>query len=300
MIDLSVSIIHMYHLAQTIACLRSVFSSTHRIGLEVFVVDNSCMAEDVRTITAAFPQARLISNTKRAGFSTNHNQALSQANGRYLCILNDDTIVHNGALDTLVAFMDQHPQAGACGSKLLRPDGSNQPAFSDFTNPIVELVIVPLLLRFFPQKWDVSNVTPTDWVSGACMVVRRAAADQAGLLDPQFDPAYAEERDWCYRIKQAGWDIFHVPLAQVTHLGGETTKYACEAMVVQLYRNKLLFYQKHSNTLATLQYRAVLFLLSCFRICGNGLLSCVLGRRDRSRQDLMVNWRVGQFALLGK
>ncbi|MEW5720957.1 MAG: glycosyltransferase, partial [Chloroflexota bacterium] len=148
MVDLSVSIVHMYHLAQTLDCLRSIFAGTHKTSLEVFVIDNSCRDGEGQLILAEFPQVILIRNISRAGFSTNHNKALSRATGRYLCILNDDTVVQPGAFDMLVAFMDEHPKVGACGPKLVRPDGSNQPAFCKFTNPVEELLVMPFLFRF--------------------------------------------------------------------------------------------------------------------------------------------------------
>jgi N-acetylglucosaminyl-diphospho-decaprenol L-rhamnosyltransferase len=299
-VDLSVSIVHMYHLEQTCACLRSIFVGTHKTSLEVFVIDNSCRDADGQLVLDEFPQVTLIRNTASAGFSTNHNKALSRATGRYLCILNDDTIVQNGAFDTLVTLMDEYPEAGACGPKLIKPDGGNQPAFSNFTNPIEELLVMPLLLRFAPQQWDVSNLVSTDWIGGACMIVRKTTTDQVGLLDPRFDPVYAEERDWCYRIKQAGWQVYHVPTAQVMHLEGESTKYNSEAMILQLYRNKLAFYEKHTNPMTVLQYRVVLFLLSSFKVLKDFLLLPITRCRDCARKHLMIDWRLAQLSLSGK
>ena len=300
MADLSVSIVHMYHLEQTCDCLRSIFAGTHKTSLEVFVIDNSCRDAEGQLILDEFPQVTLIRNTSSAGFSTNHNKALSRATGRYLCLLNDDTIVQTGAFDTLVAFMDGHPEAGACGPKLIKPDGSNQPAFSNFTNPIEELLVMPCLLRFASRQWDVSGPVLTGWVGGACMLVRKITADQVGLLDPRFDPVYAEERDWCYRIRKAGWQVYHVPMAHVTHLEGESTKHDSEAMALQLYRNKLVFYEKHTNPLTVLQYRGVLFLLSSFKFIKDFFLLPITRGWACARIHLMLDWRLAQLSLSGK
>jgi len=193
--DLTISIISADNLALLLPCLRSVFASTHRLTLEVFVVDNASTDGTAEAVAAEFPQVKVIRNTRRLGFSTNNNLVLRQGQGRYLMLLNDDTVVLDGALDTLVAFADMQSDAGVVGSFLLNPDRSFQAAFSALPNPWIEgFWSTAALLPRLRAGARAPFITQT--VCGAALMIRREAMDQVGLLDTAFDPIYAEETDW--------------------------------------------------------------------------------------------------------
>jgi len=242
--DITISVIDTNNCDVTLQCLRSVFANTHRASLEVFVVDNACTDGSAEAIAAAFAQVKQIHNVHRQGFSTNNNLAFSQASGRYLLMLNDDTLVQEGALDRMVSFMDQHPDAGVVGARLLNPDGSHQPDCSYLPHPLYD-AIEPLSLWLRPLHCDAQCATVIGRVCGACMMVRRTVADKVGLLDTAFDPLYCEEVDWCYRIGQAGWQVYHLPDAQVVHFGGQTMNRAPLYKLEMFYRKKALFFRKH-------------------------------------------------------
>ncbi len=279
--DLSISIVNTNNRDVVRDCLHSIGEATHRIRYEILVVDNASTDGSAAMIQAEFPEVVLLRNEHKLGFSTNHNKALAQAKGRYVLILNDDVIVLDGALDQLVEFMDNHPEAGATGPKFLNPDGTNQPAFASFGTPFSELVVQPWRRWFSPGRWDLDKTTAVDSVGGACMLVRREAAQQVGLLDTAFDPLYAEERDWCYRISRRGWQIYHVPRAKIVHMGGQTRKRASEFMTKTMYRNKLRFYRKHYGRWHVLSYRLLLTIL-CFVKATYWALVCLLRPRGRS------------------
>jgi GT2 family glycosyltransferase len=185
--DLSISIINTNNREIVLNCLRSLFTHTMRATLEIFVVDNASTDGSVEAIQAEFPQVKLICNEVRLGFSTNNNRALAQARGRYLMLLNDDTIVLPGTLDYIVAYLDDNPKVGAVGGYLLNPDMTFQGGYDYDLHPVHE-ALRPL------SDWlghrtirEQSAPVEVDWVCGACMAVRREVVDQVGLLDTTFD-----------------------------------------------------------------------------------------------------------------
>lgn len=253
--DLTISII-ADNAKLVIPCLHSVFEHTRQASVEVFLVDNASSDNTGNTVQAVFPQVEVIRNETRLGFSTNNNLALQRGTGRYLMLLNDDTLVKEGALDQVIEFLDAHRAAGAAGNYLLNPDGSFQAAFARFPNPIIE-GLWPATLWSQEAPLD-SAPYEVDSVCGAAMIVRREAADQVGLLDTHFDPIYSEEVDWCYRIKQAGWKIYTLPQAQVIHYGSVTMNRAVPRRYELLLSHKVLYFRKNKGRLAANVYRLLL------------------------------------------
>ncbi len=290
MLDLTVSIIDTNNRELTLACLRSLHANTHRVSFETFVVDNACTDGSAEAIAAEFPQVRLIHNSQKLGFSTNNDLVFRHAQGRYFLLLNDDTIVQPSALDTLVEFMDSHPKAGAAGARLLNPDGTIQPSFAGF--PGLADFYQPVLTLVYPERWALKSPTRVDSVNGACMMVRREAAIQVGLLDTDFDPLYAEEREWCFRIRRAGWEIYHVPSAQIVHYGSQTSKRSSEQMTLNLYKHRLLFCRKHYSRLHTVLYQVLLFLSALPKIIW-WTLAYLSGMRKRMEAKRRLQCHIG-------
>ena len=197
--DLTISIISADTLDQLLPCLDSIFANTSGVDLEVFVADNASTDSTVDAVYRAYPQVNIIRNETRLGFSTNNNRVLTQGRGRYLMLLNDDTLVTDGALDEMVSFMDRNSGAAAVGAYLLNPDGSPQSSYAAFPRPFIEAVWPA---SNWPHPIARKSFAPfqVDSVCGAAMLVRRAILDDVGLLDSKFDPIYSEEVDWCYRI----------------------------------------------------------------------------------------------------
>ena len=263
--DLTISIISADNLALLLPCLRSVFASTHCVALEVFVVDNASRDDTASNVISRFPQVTVIRNAQRLGFSTNNNLVLGKGEGRYLMLLNDDTMVLDGALDILVEFMDSNRQVGAAGSFLLNPDRSVQAAFARFPNPVLEAIYAESnrSLRTFGSQ---DSPFETDSVCGAAMIVRREVLDCVGPLDLAFDPIYSEEVDWCYRIKRAGWRIYALPQSQVIHYGSVTMNRIIPRKYELLLSHKLLFFRKHKGPLAAAAYRLALGISTAVKV----------------------------------
>jgi len=285
--DLTVSIISADNLDLLLPCLRSVFESTHRITLEVHVVDNASTGDSAVAVEAAFPQVKVIRNEVRQGFSTNNNMVLRQGRGRYLMLLNDDTLVLDGALDTLVEFADSCPSAGIVGSFLLNPDHTFQAAFSRFPNPWIEGFWSTA--AFFPRLRS-RAVEPfeTDTVCGAALMIRREAMEQIGLLDTLFDPIYAEETDWCYRVKEARWKVYTHPQAKIIHYGGQTMNRTPTHKLELLQSHKVLFFKKHYGMAATRFFKVTLWIASLVKFA----IYSIPWNKSKHAQKTWLHWHM--------
>ncbi len=223
--------------------------SSSTLAAEVIVVDNASSDGSAEAVREHFPWVHLVQNVHNMGFARANNQGLQAAVGRHLLLLNSDTVVHPGALSTLVKFIDAHPGAGACGARLLNADGSLQHACHPMLTPEREFWRLLFLERIWPQAtypmadWSTEVACPVDAIKGACLLLRRTALDQIGLLDEEYF-MYTEEVDLCRRLNLGGWELWYVPQAVVTHYGGASSSQMADAMYLQLYRSKLQFYRK--------------------------------------------------------
>jgi N-acetylglucosaminyl-diphospho-decaprenol L-rhamnosyltransferase len=221
-------------------------------SIEVFVVDNASIDGSVQMIKARFPWVRLIENAENLGFAQANNQAIDLANGEYILLLNSDTEVHPGALAALIDFMEKTPKAGAAGAYLLNGDGTLQPACQPMLTPWREFVRLLFLDRFFHVAlygagwWESEEPRRTEVIKGACLMLRHTALEHVGPLDGSYF-MYTEEVDLCHRLAQAGWQLWWVPAAKVTHFGEASSRQVAQTMYVQLYRSKIQFYRKYGG-----------------------------------------------------
>lgn len=274
--DLSISIISLNTRDLLAQCLESVISSLttdHRtlatddraaspwgwrsrsipVGLttEIFVVDNASADGSAAMVRERFPQVHLIENCENVGFARANNQAIRASGGRNILLLNSDTLAQPDALARMVTFMDAHPEAGIIGAYILNTDGSPQYCFGKFPTLVSEIAFAwgldahfPFSLHFAPPLGFKDDFVVTDWVVGAALMVRREVFEQVGLLDESYF-MYSEEIDLAYRVKQAGWRSFVLRAAHVVHLGQQSSKQMPGRMKAQLFRSKVLYFQKH-------------------------------------------------------
>jgi GT2 family glycosyltransferase len=215
-----------------------------------------------------YPQAKLLTNQANVGFATANNQAIRHCTGEYVLLLNPDTIVHAGALHTLVQFLDQNPQVGACGARLLNSDGSLQS--SCYPAPTLGRELLRMFhldgrVRYRMDDWAIDTPRKVESLLGACILVRRHILEAIGLMDESYF-MFSEEIDLCYRIRQAGWHIFWVPRAQIVHLGGQSTRQVKTEMFLRLYEGKLRYMRKHYGRLQTWLYKIMLLFASLARL----------------------------------
>src|SRR5512145_422032 len=211
-------------------CLNSIAANPPPGEYEMIVVDNASTDGTLEMLHDQFPSAQVVANSTDAGYTTPMNQALRRGVGRYLMQLNPDTLVHPGALSTLVEFAETHPDTAVCGPKVLNADGTMQKSCRrGDSRPWAVFTYFLGLSRLFPRSkffggyhlnhLDEDQTNPVDGVAGSCMLMRRDVAERLDFLDERFF-AYQEDADYCYRVRQAGYKVYYVPAAHITHFGG--------------------------------------------------------------------------------
>lgn len=251
-------------------CLVSIYEQTENVEFEVIVIDNNSGDASVEVIKKKFPQVRLIENSVNRGFAAANNQGIATAKGRYVLLLNSDTIVLDNAIAKTVRFADTYPEAAVVGCRVLNPDRTLQPTCFMFPSLLNMLLSSSYLYKVFPNsrffgrermsRWARDNVREIDVVTGCFMLIRREAIDQVGVMDERFF-MYGEETDWCYRFTQAGWRVVFTPGAEIVHLRGASSRQIKPEMRLQLSGSILLFLKKHRRPL---EYRLGCFLVALF------------------------------------
>ncbi len=239
------------HLRQS---LRSILDAPPRVPYEIIVLDNASQDGSVQMLEKEFPEVRLLVSEQNLGFSRGHNLIAKGAQGKYLFLLNPDTIVLPGALDLLVDYAENHPEVGIIGPKILNPDGSLQYSCRRFPNPTAALFRNTPLGKMFPNNpytrdylmtdWDHNSEREVDWVSGAALFIRRDLYEQLGGLDEQFF-MYCEDTDLCYRAWQLGWKVVYYPEPKVIHAIGRSTDLIANRMIRTFHISMYRFYKKH-------------------------------------------------------
>ena len=246
-------------------CLTSIYQSQGDFSYQVVVVDNASTDGSAAMVSTDFPQVDLISSQVNDGFAFANNLGLRRvefaADGqpdpqspRYALLLNPDTVLPPTALVDMITFMDEHPEAGAAGPKLLLLDGSLDLACRrSFPTPEVSFYRMVGLSKLFPRSHrfgrynltyaDPDELLEVDSVVGAFMIVRREAIVQVGLLDETYF-MYGEDLDWAYQMKANGWKIFYNPAVTVTHVKRAASRSSLKARV-EFYRAMDVFYRKH-------------------------------------------------------
>jgi hypothetical protein len=255
-IDVSVVVVTHEHREFIGPCLESLAREVAELRGEVFVVDNRSRDGSAELVAQRHPWVQLIVRERRCGFSDNHNLAIRRARGRHVLILNPDTELRPGALATLTRFMDASPDVGICGAKLLFPDGSVQPScrrFPTLRSVLVRRTPLRLLARgcaanrrhLMLDQPIATEPCDVDWLLGACLLVRRAAIDEVGLLDEGYH-LYVEDIDWCYRMRRNGWRVCWVPQAQIVHAHQAASDRRLLSWHSWIHlRSMLRYYRKH-------------------------------------------------------
>lgn len=253
-VTLSIIIVN-YNVANLLCeCLRSILANDG-VSFEVWVVDNGSTDHSADMVRRGFPSVRLIEIPVNKGYAHANNLGLEKAKGDYLLLLNPDTVLPSDGLRKMVDFMQEHREAGIAGPKLVRRDGSLDPACRrSFPTPLVSFYRLTGLSQLFPQSkrfarynltyLDPDRIAEVDSVVGAFMLVRRRAMEEAGLLDERFF-LYGEDLDWAIRIKNKGWKVLYNPEVTVLHYKAESSRQEIRQATVEFYRSMLVFYRKH-------------------------------------------------------
>jgi len=305
-IDLTISIISYNTRDLLKECLNSIGQNSQGIDYEIIVVDNNSSDGSIDMVRAEFPEVRLIINKENVGFARANNQAIKRGKGRYVLLLNSDTVIVSDALRKMVNFMQNNPQAGVVGCRKLNPDLTVQPSVGTLpslwktclsffgvkwllTSPKKRKLVAEFLGPFLGRSiysyldWyrgDNKKVRSVDFVTGACFLIRREAINQIGLLDENFF-MYLEDADWCLRVKQAGWKIYVYEGAQVIHRVGETFRQGGAITSPERCRSRYYYFQKHHGGKSVLFLKAIT--TSALLLRGIGLLFLYLLESKKER-----------------
>lgn len=233
------------------ACLASLAAHPPAVVHEIVVVDNASTDDSLATARGR-PGVRVIALPGNSGFSAANNVGIRATTGPLVLLLNNDTLVATGALDTLVSKLESDPRAGVAGPRLVDGSGRAELSFGPMISPLAELrqkMVMALHGRGVASitRW-VEGATASehyvDWVSGACLLVRRDVAEAAGLLDERFF-LYTEDVDFCASVRARGWRILFTPAAEIVHLRGRSRATLPDAANEAYRRSHLAFYAKH-------------------------------------------------------
>jgi len=243
-------------------CLKSIYKTVRDITFEIIVVDNASCDSSVAMVRKEFPGVRIMENSRNLGFAAANNRAFAVMQGRYVLLLNTDTVLTGDAVHELFAFMENHDNAAMAGGQLLNRDGSRQNSIANFPTVFTLLMNMSLLEYMFPEKYPSKRYEHKDpleveSVIGACMIVRKKAMDEVGTLDERYF-FFFEETDWAYRMGVAGWKVYHVPSARIYHLQGQSIGQNIRSRI-EFYRSRYKFFSKWRGRFYNIAVSGIVF-----------------------------------------
>jgi len=235
---------------------------------EIIVIDNASKDESIEILHKKYPRTKIIRNSENSGFAKANNQGIRQALGKYVLLLNTDAFIREDSLNVLIDELVKNDQTGVVGCKLLNSDGSLQQSLGYFPSLIKiflwmffldDIKFINRFLKPYHLKEEGFYLKRRhiDWVSGACMIVRRNSINKAGFLDENLF-MYVEEVEWCFRIKKKGYDVLYTPLTEVKHLKGRSSIEKSTAGLADEFIGIKYLYKKHSSKIQLILVRVIL------------------------------------------
>ncbi|MCR5819639.1 MAG: glycosyltransferase family 2 protein [Bacteroidaceae bacterium] len=235
-------------------CLHSVARAAEGLDVDVWVVDNASQDNTVERIKAEFPHVNVIPNSENVGFARANNQAIRLSKGKYVLLLNPDTVIGEDVLRTCISFLDANPSAGALGVAMHDRNGAfaresrrglptPATAFYKMSGLCSAFPTSPRFGRYYMGHLDASQPNQIEVISGAFMMARRDALEQVGLLDERYF-MYGEDIDLSYSLMQAGWENWYLP-CHILHYKGESTQKSSFRYVQNFYTAMLIFFDKN-------------------------------------------------------
>jgi GT2 family glycosyltransferase len=291
-VELAVALVNWNNRDYLEQCLESIEAAGLPFAYEVVVADNGSTDGSQQMLAERFPYVKVVQNEGNVGVARGNNQCILNSTGRYIYILNNDTVVNRHSVVAMAEFLDEHPEAGAVGGNLLNPDGTYQSSFFRFPALWEELLIVSHIGRrlnpYFPSHsgpWP--TVREVDWISSASIVVRREAIEEIGLIDEEYF-IYSDETDWQYRLWQAGWKVYYLPNVTTIHYGGGSFQPGGRRYAL-VYRGRMLFARKHYSRLYCVTQRWLFGAAALGRL-GVWLVAQLSSRwRDIARRQVRSN-----------
>jgi GT2 family glycosyltransferase len=264
--DVSIIIINYNTIDLLRNCLNSICAETRKVDYEVFVVDNASSDGSVQMVENDFPDVILIKNHKNVGFAKANNQAMELCTGKYVLLLNSDTLILNNTISKMVTFMDQNPHVGLACCKLLNPDGTLQINCRNLPRNFYKILVAfrNFLIFFFKNKVSSETLDPlafmyrkskeVNYIVGAFMMVRNDVINEVGKLDENFF-IYGEDNDWCIRVQKSGWRLWYFSGAEIIHYGGESfAKCPSKQVIDWQFESEYYLLSKHNGRIRLLYW----------------------------------------------
>lgn len=278
--DVSVSIVNTSSRDLLLACLASLEADDGRASsVEVVVLDNASDDGSAEAIRTQFPSVRLIEQRFRAGFGANHNTVIRATTGRYVYVLNEDTVSEPGSFDRMVQYLDAHPRVGALGPHVVYPDGRHQASAWRFPTPGAAAIGSLTLGRAGIEQSAGDRPKRVDWAMACALLVRREALGEVGLFDERFF-IYTEETDLCRRLGRGGWETHYLPDVSITHHVSQFSANVPERRIVEHWRSRRRYWAKHHSPLGARTAAA----LTGFQYATRGAISSALSRLPAGRR----------------
>lgn len=307
MTDVSVIIVSWNTRELLRGCLESVYMDTRDASLEVIVVDNASEDGSADMVETAFPAAKVIRSASNAGFAAGNNAGMRAATGRWMLLLNSDTVVRDGAIDKTVECAERRADAGLVGCRIENADGSLQPSCARFPSLTNLVLMTTYLYRLLPGSrfagrermtwWAHDDEREVDVLTGCYLLVRREAYEKVG----GFDEAYffgGEEVDWCFRMRKAGWKRAFTPAARITHFGGGSAGRLGWRLDALQTRAAIRIFRTHYGPATAACAEALLWVFNASRMAAWGAVSLLAGRRRKAARErfehfhnIIVHWR---------
>jgi GT2 family glycosyltransferase/glycosyltransferase involved in cell wall biosynthesis len=291
--QLDIIIVNYKSTAYLIKCIESIYDSVGRVSVNILVQDNAS-GDGVERIKEIFPQVRLCVNSANIGFGAAVNRAIRKSSAPYVMLLNPDTTVVSGVFDLTVDYLEANADVGIVGPKILDSDGTIQGSARSFPTPLTAFFgRTSLITRLFPNNRittanlltrNSDGITPmeVDWVSGACMVVRRQAINEVGVFDERFF-MYWEDADWCRRMWDHGWKVAYFPRAAILHLVGKSSSKLFTRSILEFHKSVYRLFEKYNRPSIWLLKPLIimgLFLRSSSLIASNNLYGFIKKEPD--------------------
>jgi N-acetylglucosaminyl-diphospho-decaprenol L-rhamnosyltransferase len=256
--ELSVVIVNYRAREPLLHCLAALEADAASVVHETVVVDNDPADGALEAVAHDFPQIRGIPNRDNVGYARAVNQGIAATGGEFVLVMNPDCVVRPGSLTALIGYLRAHPRTAVAGPMILDGDGTLEYSARSFPDHLTFLFNrYSLLTRWFPGNrfsrrylltdWDHASVRDVDWLSGACLMVRRASIAQVGGMDEAFF-MFNEDVDWCRRMKLAGWAVTYVPEARVVHHIGASRSKVAPKVILERHRGMIHYFHKHHPT----------------------------------------------------
>ncbi len=301
MIDLSIIIVSWNVRDLLVDCLDSIQSTVpETLKIEIIVVDSSSSDNTVDILRANYPEIILETCTDNVGFSRGNNIGFSIARGRYLFMLNPDTVVLGDALAQMVNYLDAHPDVGVVGPRTLNTDGTIQSTRRRFPTVPLAFFESTWLQPYAPRKMlnrfhvaDVSDeaIADVDWVQGSALMARREVYERVGGLDTGY-MMFSEELDWCKRTRLAGWRVVYLGGAQIIHHGGKSTEQVAARKHIHFQESKLRYYYKYHGRGVSALLRLFLLASYLWQIVLESVKRGLGSKREMRRERIHAYWQV--------